>query len=254
MQSTKSFILRKLSTTFVATTIFSFLLVLNFSIVDGFEFKYNRGNQLIGWFLFYSIYVGVIILFYGNLVSIIVEKLQTKWFPKHNWLYIFFLGVFGLANGLIFQAGSFALLGMVAAVIYGVIDKWIYKRTIENKGIKMFFLIPLASLLICWGFLQFTSPPEPPFTKDDAVHFATSGEGTVIEYFPDEIGKWEGNIEGYQVTRETNANEIGQEMYIVTFTEKWKKGNDSGVRTLSYQVERGSLTHHDEQGEVPPYY
>ncbi|RSL29049.1 hypothetical protein D7Z54_33350, partial [Salibacterium salarium] len=115
MESTKRFILRKLSATFVATTIFAFL----FGIVDGFEFemKYNQGNQFIQRFYFYAIYIGAIILFYGNTVSIVVEKIQMKWFPQYNWLYVFILGVFGLANGLLFQVatfgGGFALLGML---------------------------------------------------------------------------------------------------------------------------------------------
>jgi hypothetical protein len=41
---TESLILRKLTTTFAATTIFSILLVL-ISIQDGFEFEYNLGNH-----------------------------------------------------------------------------------------------------------------------------------------------------------------------------------------------------------------
>lgn len=249
-----SFILRKLSTTFVTTTIFTFLLVMAFRFVDGFEFGYNQGNQLIGWFFFYFVYVGAIILVYGNVVSIVVEKLQTKWFPVHNWLYILILGVFGLANGLLFPSAPFAFLGMLAAILYGIMDKWLYNRMIKNKSIKMFFLIPIVLILISYGFFQVTSPTQPPFTMEDAVHFATSGEGTEIELFPKTIGKWEGQIEGYQVTRETNAIEIGEEIYIVSFTENWKKGNETGTYSLSYKVARSSLIFHSGQGEPAPYY
>lgn len=254
MDSKRSFILRKLSTTFVVTTMSSFLFVLAYGFVDGFESEYDRGNQLMGWFFFYFICIGVIILVYGNLVSIVIEKLQTKWFPVHNWLYILILGVFGLANGLLFPSFTFALLGMMAALIYGIIDKWLYNRMTRNRSIKVFFLIPMAALLLCWGYFQYTSPPKPPFTIEDAVHFATSGEGTEIELFPKTIGKWEGNIEGYQVTRETKAIEIGEEIYIVSFIENWKKGKETGTYLLSYKVERGSLIFHSGQGEPAPYY
>lgn len=247
---TGSLLLRKLTTTFVVTTIFSFVLVLS-SITDGFEFEYNQGNQFIAWFFVYFMYIGVIILLYGNSISIVIEYLQRKWFQQHDWLYVLILGVFGLANGPFFQEVLFAFLGMVAAVLYAFIDKWLYQR---KKTIKMFFLIPIASLLFCWGFFQFISPSMPPFTKEDAVNFATSGEGTVIEHFPKEIGKWEGTIEGYQVKRETNAKEVGEEIYLVTFTETWKKDNEMGTWVLSYKVERGTLSANGEQGSIPPYY
>jgi hypothetical protein len=248
-----SLILRKLTTTCVAATIFSVLLVF-FSIKDGFEFVYNQGNQFIGWFFIYLMYIGAIILIYGNLVSIGIEYLQRKWFQQYDWLYVLILGVFGSANGILFQEGTLAFAGMLAAILYAIIDKWLYKRNTKGKSVKMFFLIPIALLLFCWGYFQFTSPPMPPFTKEDAVNFATSGEGTVIEHFPKDIGKWEGTIQGYQVERETTAKEIGEEIYIVTFTENWEKGIEMGTWALSYKSERGSLTANGEQGNMPPYY
>lgn len=250
---TSSFILRKLTTTFLATTIFSFLLVL-ISSKDGFEFVYNQGNQFIGWFFIYFMYIGAIILIYGNLVSLVIEYLQGRWFQRYDWLYVLILGVCGLANGLFFQEGTLAIYGMLAAILYALVDKWLYKRKIKGKSIKGYFLIPIFPLLICWGYFQLISPPVPPFTKEEAVHFATSGEGTVIDYFPKEIGKWEGSIEGYQVIRETGAKEIGQETYLVSFTENWKKGNETGTWEISYRLERGSLTANGEKGNMPPYY
>jgi hypothetical protein len=75
-----------------------------------------------------------------------------------------------------------------------------------------------------------------PFTIEDAVNFATSGEGTVIEHFPEEIGEWEGTIEGYQAKRETNAKKIGEEIYLITFTENWKKGSEMGSWALSIKL------------------
>ncbi|WP_438298108.1 hypothetical protein [Sporosarcina sp. FA15] len=249
----RSVIVRKLITTFVATTIFSAPFGF-FNIGGSSEIIYNQGNQFIAWFFIFSMYIGVIILIYGNLVSIGIEHLQRKWFPRQDWLYVLILGVFGLANGLFFQEISLAFYGMLAAILYAVIDKWLYKRNTKNKSVKLFFLIPLASLLIIWGYFQFTSPPMPPFTIEDAVTFATSGEGTTIDYFPKEISAWEGTIDGYEVKRETSAIEIGDEIYTVTFTENWRKGTVKGSWTFSYKVERGSSTATRDKGNMPPYY
>jgi len=234
----RSLIVRKLITTFVATTILSAPFGF-FNVGGSSEIIYNQGNQFIVWFFIFSMYIGVIILIYGNLVSIGIEYLQRKWFPRQDWLYVLILGVFGLANGLFFQERSLAFYGMLAAILYAIIDKWLYKRNTKNKSVKLFFLIPLASLLITWGYYQFTSPPMPPFTIDDAVKFATSGEGT---------------IDGYEVKRETSAIEIGDEVYTVTFTENWRKGTVKGSRTFSYKVERGSSTATGDNGNMPPYY
>lgn len=246
-----SLIVRKLITTIVATIICS--APLAYFYINSSNFIYNQGNQFISWLFIYSMYIGVIILIYGNLVSIGIEHLQRKWFPQKDWLYVLILGVFGLANGIVFQVSILALYGMSAAILYALIDKWIYKRISKNQSVKMFFLIPIASLLLSWGYFQYTSPPMPPFTKEDAVKFATSGEGTTIEQFPKKIGEWEGTIDGYQVIRETNAKEIGKEKYIVTFTEFWSKGSEKDSWTLSYKVDRGSLTFNGEKGKMRPH-
>lgn len=248
-----SLLLRKLAATFVTTTFLSMLFVfLYFS--NGNEIIYNRGNNFIGWFVVYAIYIGLIILIYGNIVSIIIEYFQRRWFQQYDWLYVLILGLFGLANGILFQAAIAALYGMAAAILYGIVDKWLYKRSIKNKSIKPFFIIPIASILLCWGYLQLTSPPMPPFTIEDAVDYATSGEGSIIDEFPNNIGKWEGAIGDYQVIRETSAEEIGKEIYIVTFTENWKKENEKGTWTLAYKVDRQGLTlYYNKQGNIPPY-
>ncbi|MBM7551407.1 hypothetical protein JOC33_000297 [Thalassobacillus pellis] len=94
----------------------------------------------------------------------------------------------------------------------------------------------------------------PPFTKEDAVDFVTNNKGFDIESFPEEIGKRTSIIEGYQVIRETSAEEINDEVYLVSFTEHWSKGSKKGSWTRSYKVGRGSLTAKGGMGELPPYY
>ncbi|WP_346726685.1 hypothetical protein [Bacillus suaedaesalsae] len=250
---TGSLIWRKVVTTFVAAVIFS--AILGYGSEGAIQqVEYNQGNQFIGWTFIYFLYIGVIMLIYGNLVSIGIEYLQSKWFRKQDWLYVIILGVFGLANGLLFQEVSFAILGMIAAILYAVIDKWIYRRMLKDKGIVWFIIVPVVAIFITWGTLQLLSPPMPPFTADDAVAFATSGEDMETEYFPREIGVWKGNVEGFEVKRETSAEEIDKEIYLVTFTESWEKGDVKGSWSFSYKVERNSLSAHGGNGEIPPYY
>jgi len=245
-------LLRKLTATFVTTVLFSVLFVLVYfnGVV---ELGYNRGNLFIAWFLVYAVFIGLIILIYGNLVSITVEYLQRKLFEQHDWLYVLILGFFGLGNGILFQDGTFAIYGMLVAIIYGVFDKWIDKRSEMGKGIKPFLIIPIVSLVLCWGFLEIISPPMPPFTKEDAVTYATSGEGSITDEFPNTIGQWEGAIGGHQVIRKTSVEEIGKEVYIVKFTEHWKNSMEEGTWKLSYLVDRQSITIDSYEGDMPTY-
>lgn len=248
-----SLILRKFVVTFVATTISS--LSLSFLNISGsLEIIYDQGDYFIGWFLIFFMYMGIIILIYGNAVAVVIEYLQRKWFTQHDWLYVLILGLFGLGNGILFQEKWFAIAGMLTALLYAIIDKWFYKRQTESKSLKMFFLLPILTLLLVWGYFHVISPPTPPFTKEDAIAYATSGEGTVIEHFPKEIGIWEGTVAGYQVTRESSAEKIGDEIYLVTFTERWSQGTGEGFYTVSYKIDRQSLTARGEEGKLPPYY
>ena len=248
------FITRKVFSTFVATAITSIVMSLIWITDSWFESPYNRGHDFLGWALIYFMYVGLIMLVFGNLVSISVEYIQNKWFVHNDWLYILLHASFGLANGIWLQSGMFAVAGMGAAVLYAVIDRWIYKRLEEDKGTISFIYVPILLYGLLWGALQITSSPLPPFTKEAAVEFATSGEGTDIDYFPKRIGMWSGVIDGFQVERETTAKEIGREEYIVSFTETWRKGKVSGSCVQSYKVERQSSALFEMKGGTPPYY
>ncbi|WP_163527204.1 hypothetical protein [Halobacillus ihumii] len=244
---------RKLIATIASTTIISFFFAL-FYILKEPNSTYNQGNKLIAWFFVYFVYIWAIILVYGNLVSAGIEHLQRKWFRNLDWLYVLILGVFGLVNGVFFQEMFLAYCGMAAAILYGIIDKWAHKRIRGNKRVRLILLIPVGALLISWGVLQISSPSLPPFTKEDAVGFATKGEGTVIDDFPQEIGQKVSNIGGYQVIKETSIEEIKEEVYLVKFTKQWSKGQEKGSRTLSYKVSRGSLTLKGSTGGSSPYY
>ncbi|WP_066387185.1 hypothetical protein [Neobacillus mesonae] len=242
-------IIRKLTATFFTTTFISMLFSI-ITVNTTAEIVYNKGEHFVGWFFIFFMYIGAIILIYGNLVSIGIEYIQRRYFQQNDLLYIVIVGLFGLANGVFFQERTLAIYGMLAAVLYGVIDKWLSRK--KRRGVIV--LLPIALLLLIWGYFHLTSPPMPPFTKEDAVAFATSGEGTVINEFPKKIGKWEENINGYLITKETTAKEIENEIYIVTFSESWKKGTEKGKWQLAYKVERGSLSGIGGKGSLPPYY
>lgn len=148
----KNIMLRKFIATFVTTTVFSLLLSLLYIIQDT-NTIYNQGNRFVSWFFIYFVYVGAIILIYGNLVAAGIEFLQRKWFRNQHWLYILILGAFGLVNGVFFQDILLAYCGMAAAIHYGIIDRWMYKNIWKNKRMKLFLVIPIAFLIAIWGFL-----------------------------------------------------------------------------------------------------
>ncbi|SHG22409.1 hypothetical protein [Ornithinibacillus halophilus] len=245
-------IIRKLMVTFVTTLVVS--LILSVIYVGIPEHPYNLGNQFIGWSFFYCMYVGAIILIYGNFVSVILEFAMNKWFPGRNSIYVLLHGLFGSANIILFM-GMWSLLisGVFAAILYALIDRWIHYRFNQQKGVKVLIASPVIIYVLMWGTLQILSPSLPPFTEEDAVEFATSGEGTVIDNFPEEIDTWSGQSGDYQVVRETSVEEWKKEEYIVTFTESWKNNNENGSWYLSYIVKRGSSTLYDQGGEAPLY-
>jgi hypothetical protein len=244
---------RKFLATLASTLICSLILSL-FETFNGNGPLYNSGNHLLGWSVVYFMYIGAIILIYGNLVSIGVEYLQKKWFRDRDWLYVVILGLFGLANGLLFSEFLMAFSGLAAAVIYGVIDVWIAKRMKRNQSIKIVAIAPAAAYFLAWGLGQGMSPPLPPFTEENAVEFVVSGTGTMIDNFPKEIGAREETINGYRVKRETLVKEIGHETYVVTFKETWRSETDEGSYSLSYKVKRGSSTLYQSSGETPEHY
>lgn len=243
---------RKMITTGFVTAMVPISMGL-FTLYDS-GVSYHMGNDLMGWSFVYLMYVGAIILIYGNIVSIGVEYAQKKWFAGNQWLYIFVHGIFGLANGLFFLNGMMAVIGMAAALLYAFVDRWILFQSAKQKNVEDIVLVPIFLYMIAWGTFEYLSPEEPPFTKEDAVEFATAGDGSVTDNFPDKIGKWQGVIGEYEVTRETAVERSGNEKYIVTFTETWEKDGEQGSWSLAYQVERNSLSALFETGELPSYY
>lgn len=245
---------RKLTVTYVTTLVVSMILA-SWYIAVGLkgEPPYQIGKAFLSWTFFYSLYVGAIVLFYGNLISVGIEGLQKKGLIPHTWLYVLLHGVFGLASGFLFQEPLLAIAGMIVALFYAWVDRWLYARANVQRSTDMFYLFPVIACGLLFGVFQLQSEPLPPFGMNEAVAFATDGEGTVTDHFPKQVGKWEGRIDGYQVERETAAKETGNETYLITFTERWTKGEEKGSWFLSYEVDRRSLTAKSGKGTSPPY-
>lgn len=227
--------------------------------VPGKEGNWHAASDFLSWTFVISMYVVPSTFIYGILVSFLLEymSINLKIAGPREWLLSGFLHVFfGGFFGIIFQASLFSIMGGSAAIIFFMLDRlfrWIEPRM--KKGIVITLIgIPLFLYTVLIISIQVTAPPKPPFTAEDALQFATAGEGTVTDLFPDEIGKIQLEVEGYQVERETAIELTAQkERYLVHFIERWRKGEETGEQRLSYNLTRGSLTHHEEVGPDIPY-
>lgn len=246
-------LLEKIITSILSTALFS--LALGFIIIfnNHTDFSYNTGNQIIGSAFVAAIYAGPIIFTYGNLASLGIDYFKNK-LTFSNGLSILLHTFFGLVGGLFFMEWGFALYGAIAACLYALINQLIKRKINQHKLLLRLLTATVFLYLLSWGIFEAISPPLPPFTLEDAVEFATSGEGTVTDDFPEKIGSWQEEISGYNVEKELKAEEIGKEKYIVHFIERWEKGKEQGYWRLSYEVDRDAMTLSEHKGENPPYW
>ncbi|PEL10251.1 hypothetical protein [Bacillus sp. AFS017336] len=237
--SIETIALRKLLTTILTTLICSIV----FSSIAGASSRFEQQTDYIQTFLIYVIYGGGITLVYGNIVSVVVELLQYKWFKQQNWLYILILGLFGLV---------FSFIGFTFSLLYGLIDKWLNNRMVEKKPIAVFFLIPILSFGVIWVSLYATNDS---YTEKAAISLLVNDllNDKKLEHLPKQNGTWEGEIKGYQVKTETNAVQSDSNEYHVTFIEIWKKGNEENYRKISVYVQPNSIYDYTEEGSKPPY-
>ncbi|OPA78605.1 hypothetical protein BVG16_12125 [Paenibacillus selenitireducens] len=249
-------LLRKMMVAYVTTWIM--LFCLGFFSLGGGE-AWNAAERYMGWFLVVAMYAVPVIFLYGIIVSALVEgaTLKLKFTGPGEWLVSGFLHViFGLAFGILLQSSLFSIIGGTAAMLFFSFDRIImYITPRYRRRIWSFLLImPIVVFIVIAGTLSWSSPPRPPFTANDAVTFATSGQGTIIDAFPKQEGKIHLQIEGYEVERETviETTEV-KEKYLVHFIERWRKGQEVGEHRWTYAVIRGGMNFEEEKGEQPPY-
>lgn len=247
---------RTVARKFLATFFSVFIMSMawsTWSIAVSDDVVYETGTEFSGMTFVFFLYIGMFVLSYGNLVSLAMEALQRKWFKGADWAYVLILGGFGASIGLLFPIPHFVFIGVLTAVLYGMIDKWLLKRQGQDKANKAFCIAPFLVFLLLWGYFQNASAALPPYTAAEAIGFATSGEGTPIDRFPTEAGTWEGQVEGYYVRRTTAAQKVDDGVFEVTFKEDWKTDAAAGSWTMSYIVDRESSMFYREEGKKPPY-
>lgn len=251
-------LVRKLITSFLI----SYVITVYFSI--NLAFGTGQGGQTIHDFLvsavLVSLYVFVLVFLYGTTISLAVDSILHRWrADKRLKWFVSLLAhiIFGYLFGVMISS-LFALIVGIIALLYFLVDqfltfsvsRWKWKRVTLYTATLI--IGSIAILMIVLNQITETVKPLPPFTKEDAVQYATSGEGTTIDQYPEFIGKVEEKVNEYRVTRETSVVELGRETYRVTFQERWNDG-ELGSSWMSYIVERNGMTLSSNGGTAPPY-
>ena len=151
----QSILVRKMTAAFFVTMVTSMILAYWYiSAGMNEEPSYQLGVNFLGWTFLYTLYVGAVVLVYGNLVSGVIEYGQKKGFIKHNWLYVLCHGLFGLLFGFLFQESGLAVAGMAVAVLYAFIDRWMCARENDSVSIKLLFLSPIVAGDCCGAIFR----------------------------------------------------------------------------------------------------
>lgn len=253
----KADIQRKLLVGFVLSSVTVLFFV--FMMVPNGEIQGPKGvEHFTGWAFIYAMYVFPFVCVYGVAVSLIAEVLTAR-LRRDGALSFVLSGLFhtgmGVAAGFLFQMQWIGIIGMIIAFLFFLMD-WLFRLGEIERRRKLRIGLAAAPILV-FGLtalaLAVFSPPEPPFTEQDAVQFATSGKGTIIDLFPKQAGSEKLAVEGYQVERETRVTRLGKDTYEVSFIETWTKDGRKGTDRLTYKVTRGSMTASGSSGEEPPY-
>ncbi len=246
-ENMSTFIVRKLLATYVAAAITSIILA---SL--GTTSKFELEKDFAGLTFFTIYYIGIIVLIYGNLSSSFIEYIHYKWFKKSTWLYIVLHGIFAAALGFVFNSWDlwqFTLIGVVVAIFYACIDRWVDKDIENENKVAIILLTPFLLFGLFWGYFKVSSPPYKP---EHAIEQTLNGFFTEeSRIFPEKIGRWEGKIDRFNVVRETAVEEIEKNTYIVTFTETWADENSSGSWFKSFQASPSGTSSYDNGGFSP---
>lgn len=166
----------------------------------------------------------------------------------------------GALQGFLSWGFATSFIALPIVYVYGTgislaVETVHYRRGLDNRVMLLTATCILGSMVIILIYMNQITEPAPtlaPYTKEDAVRFATSVDGTAIDSFPNFIGKVEEIISGYRVTRQTSAIEVGKDKFEVTFHERWNDGQ-LGSSWMVYTVERNRMTWKGSGGTEPPY-
>ncbi|MBD2846369.1 hypothetical protein IDH44_14285 [Paenibacillus sp. IB182496] len=157
--------LRKLTAIYFATA--TIALVLTATSEGGSLYAASASESastLLSAATVYGMYAGAILFLYGTPVSLALDaatwrlKRRRPAMPDgaadrygRDALYIALHGVLGALPGWTFGSQWFALYGMLAAVLYGLAERWTRRRLARGRGIKCIWLTPVllyAGLLL----------------------------------------------------------------------------------------------------------
>ncbi|MCU6707287.1 hypothetical protein M6D81_01080 [Paenibacillus sp. J5C_2022] len=239
------------------------VMVVVFGLTFGFTSMggslWQTADNYLSSMLVIAIFTVPAVFIYGIFASIVIEHLigRTKLQGPVEWLVSGTLHVImGILFGLFLQGTLFSIFGAFAALIFFVMDKSVQSLfpRLRQRNKAAALAAPLILLLVFVGIVQLTAPPLPPFTTDDAVAFATQGDGSVTDLFPKEVGISKLTHQGYAIERETKVETgSGKETYYIYFIERWRKGEEAGAHSMKYKVTRGSMGAEGSEGADPPY-
>ncbi|GGG61722.1 hypothetical protein [Paenibacillus radicis (ex Gao et al. 2016)] len=253
--------IRKMATAYV--TVMTIVLFFAWQYNGLWTEEWEAASDFAGWAVIVSIYAFPAVFIYGIAVSICIEIIMAKLtiHAAFKWVVSATLHLsFGFLCSLPFQSVFFGFIGAGAAFYFFLVDQlviWCIRRLNRRTRVTL-LAVPLVLFVFSYAALLIDSPAKPytpPFSAEEAVHFATSGSGSTIDNFPKEIGTMQLEIQGYTVERETAVTPLGtKEQYRVAFIERWMKGSEGGEHRMYYTVTRGSLEAAGSDGPRPPYH
>jgi hypothetical protein len=251
---------RKLLSAYFSTlAVFAFFVTMNGVNAEPVPYLFDNAWGILFIILLYA---APVMFLYGIAASSFIEFLFGKWsVPTSVSIAAALIAhmLFGSLLGAVFQTMEAGLLGALCAGTFYIFDRlifyfWNWKPLISYSAGAVPILIIGGAFL----YLFIITPPPPPFTAEEAVHFATSGNGTIIDNYPKQAGKLSLVTNGYGIERETAVKEIKKDEYEVSFIERWTKDGKTGQRTSNYLVKRESsggisMGAHGGGGDEPPF-
>jgi hypothetical protein len=208
------------------------------------------------------LYVVPVMFIYGIAVSSFIEFLLGRWsMPTRVSIVAALIAhmLFGSILGVVVRTMEAGLLGAICAGTFYIFDRLIFyfwsKKPNLSMSVGAFPIIMIVGALL---YFYIITPPPPPFTAEEAVYFATSGKGTIIDNYPKQAGTLSLVTNGYEIERETAVKEIKKDEYEVSFIERWTKDGKTGQRASNYRVNRESsggisMEANGGGGDEPPF-
>ncbi|KMJ57283.1 hypothetical protein AB685_17960 [Bacillus sp. LL01] len=163
---------RKFTAFYVSTFIISILISAS---------SFGQGEPIyldsfLGWTYILLFVVGGIILIYGNLISIGIEYVVNRWMKGNSIIFILLHGLLGGLPVIWSQHWMLTLYASGAALLYALVDRWIYYRSSRDKHTWQVHTIAPILFLILFAIFMVKSQPLPPYSAEEAVAIAISGE------------------------------------------------------------------------------